>query len=228
MTPNNIAGMAALKGLQIVALTDHNTCKNCPAFFEACKKNGIIGVAGMELTTAEEIHMVCLFEQLENALAFSEEVEKKRFKIRNKPEIFGEQLIMDSEDRVIGEEEFLLINATMLDLESAVELAKHFDAVVYPAHIDKQSNGIIGILGAFPENPVFDIAELAKLSHAEDIRQENPVLTDCTFVCSSDAHYLWDIHEQENYFLLKDEPYSSDNVRKALFQKLRSPKEETV
>ena len=68
MTPNNMAGMASLKGLQIAALTDHNSSKNCPAFLAACEKNGIVGIAGMELTTSEEIHLVCLFEYLDAAL----------------------------------------------------------------------------------------------------------------------------------------------------------------
>ena len=59
-TPHNLAGMGVLAGLQIMALTDHNTCRNCPAFFEAAQELGLIPVAGMELTTAEDIHMVCL------------------------------------------------------------------------------------------------------------------------------------------------------------------------
>ncbi len=71
-TPNSIAGMGKINGLDIMALTDHNTCKNCPAFFEAAKRYGILPVAGMELTTAEEIHMVCLFESLEKAMEFDE------------------------------------------------------------------------------------------------------------------------------------------------------------
>ena len=76
MTPGNIAGMAALAGLQIVALTDHNSCRNCPAFFAAAKKYGIIPIAGMELTTAEDIHVVCLFERLDDALRFNDEVDR--------------------------------------------------------------------------------------------------------------------------------------------------------
>ena len=123
MTPNNIVNMASLKGLQIAALTDHNSSKNCPACLAACEKNGIVGIAGMELTTSEEIHLVCLFEYLDAALGFSAEVEKHRFPIKNKPHIFGEQLILDENDEKIGEEEFLLINATALDLETAVSLA---------------------------------------------------------------------------------------------------------
>ena len=68
MTPNNIAGMGVVAKLDIMALTDHNTCRNCPAFFAAAEKNGIVPVAGMELTTAEDIHLLCLFEELEAAL----------------------------------------------------------------------------------------------------------------------------------------------------------------
>ena len=97
MTPANIAGMATLAGLNIVALTDHNTTKNCPAFFKAAKQNGIIAVAGMELTTAEDIHIVCLFEKLSEALSFGEEIEKHRIRIKNRPDIFGDQLIVDED-----------------------------------------------------------------------------------------------------------------------------------
>ena len=98
MTPNNIAGMAALAGLQIVALTDHNSCRNCPAFFEAAKKAGIIPVAGMELTTAEDIHIVCLFEHLEDALRFNDAVDERRIRIPNRTDIFGDQILMNVED----------------------------------------------------------------------------------------------------------------------------------
>ena len=84
MTPNNIAGMAAIKGLSILALTDHNSAKNCPAFFDACKQQGIIAIAGMELSTAEDIHLVCLFEELDDAMRFDAEIEKHLMPIKNK------------------------------------------------------------------------------------------------------------------------------------------------
>ncbi len=92
-TPGNIAGMASLCGIDILALTDHNSCKNCPAFFEAARNFGIVPIAGMELTTAEDIHLLCLFEELEAALEFSDSVDKNRVRIKNRAEIFGEQLI---------------------------------------------------------------------------------------------------------------------------------------
>ena len=123
MTPNNIAGMAALNGLQIAALTDHNSCENCPPFLEACKRLGIIGIAGMELTTAEDIHIVCLFEELENAMAFSREIYGHILPIDNRPEIFGNQIVTDAADEPIKTEPRLLISATDLWMADAIELA---------------------------------------------------------------------------------------------------------
>ena len=94
-TPDSIAGMGELNGLNIMALTDHNSLKNCPAFFEAARRHGIVPIAGMELTTAEDIHIICLFESLDEALGFDSLIDSKRIKIKNKAEIFGEQLQFD-------------------------------------------------------------------------------------------------------------------------------------
>ena len=102
MTPANIAGMLSIAGIGLAALTDHNTCRNCPAFFKACRQYGIVPVAGMELTTSEEIHVVCLFPELETALEFGEYVHTRLMKIKNRPDIFGNQLIVDENDQVIG------------------------------------------------------------------------------------------------------------------------------
>lgn len=84
MTPNNIVGMSTLLGLNLIALTDHNTCQNCPAVEELGKANGICVLSGMELTTSEEIHVVCLFPTAEKALYFESFVSQHRMKIKNK------------------------------------------------------------------------------------------------------------------------------------------------
>ena len=112
MTPNNIVGMSTLLGLNLIALTDHNTCQNCPAVEELGKANGICVLSGMELTTSEEIHAVCLFPTAEKALNFESFVSQHRMKIKNKKEIYGEQLILNTQDEKIGEIEELLILAT--------------------------------------------------------------------------------------------------------------------
>ncbi|PKM62758.1 MAG: phosphoesterase [Firmicutes bacterium HGW-Firmicutes-21] len=222
MTPNNIAGMAALKGLQIVALTDHNSCRNCPAFFDACKKQGLIAIAGMELTTAEDIHLICLFELLETAMRFDQALSNKRINIKNRTDIFGEQIITDAEDTIVGYEQNLLPVATTLTIEAAYSLAKEYSAVVYPAHIDRRSNGIVSTLGTFPNNPPFKCAELKDSALTEHYRSLHPVLSDKKIITSSDAHYLWDISEagDANSIMLDDTPYSGDLVRKRLFEYL--------
>ena len=224
MTPNNIAGMATLKGLRIVALTDHNSCKNCPAFFEACRRQGLVAVAGMELSTAEDIHLVCLFERLEDAMAFDGAVSDHIMNIENRPEIVGNQLVLDGEDNVIGKEAKLLISATDLWMSDAVRLARSYGAHVHPAHVDREANGIISVLGDIPSDYGFDCVEFNDASSIEEIKEAYSVAKNAKHIVSSDAHYLWDINEAENFLELDDEPYSSSLVRKRLFEFLNSQK----
>lgn len=221
MTPNNIAGMGALAGLQVMALTDHNTCKNCPAFFKAAKKNGIIPIAGMELTTAEDIHMVCLFEKLENAMEFDEYIQTQRILIPNRTDIFGNQLIMDENDEVIGTDEHLLSNATMLTIEQIPDAVARFGGICYPAHIDRESNGVIATLGTFPDAPYFGCAEFHNKDKREIYTEQYPIIADKLLLVSSDAHFLWDIRDKDQYFDVDDEPYSSSLVRERIFRQLR-------
>ena len=220
-TPANIAGMATLCGLNIVALTDHNTTKNCPAFFASAKKYGIIPIAGMELTTSEDIHVVCLFEHLEDAMRFDEYVDTRRIKIENKPNIFGNQDILDENDEKIGEEKYLLINATDISIEDAQRIVAAHGGVCYPAHIDRESNGLIAILGEIPPDSEFSFYELHSSENIEEYSEKYSIAKD-RFIVSSDAHYLTDMRDKENYFVLEDEPYSSSLVRGELFKLLRS------
>ena len=220
-TPNNIAGMASLCGLNIVALTDHNTTKNCPAFFTAARRHGIIPIAGMELTTSEDIHVVCLFEELDDAMAFGEFVQTKRVLIKNRVEIFGEQTVLDGEDNPIGTEEYFLPNATEISIEDVSEHVRKYRGICYPAHIDRDSNGIIAILGTIPENSDFRLFELRDSEHRAEYAEKYG-LSESQFIISSDAHYLTNMRDKENYFDIEDEPYSSAHVRKELFKILRN------
>ena len=209
-TPNSIAGMGELNGLQIMALCDHNTCKNCPAFFEACVNHGILPVAGMELTTAEDIHAVCLFPDLESAMEFDKCVNTRRILLLNRTDIFGNQLICDSEDNVIGNDEYLLSNATDISIEEAPNLAQKFGGICFPAHIDRDSNGIIAVLGTFPETPNFTAAELHNREKLNEYTEKYS-LEGKRIIISSDAHYLWDIKEAEDFLELEeiDDPYKT-------------------
>ena len=214
MTPCNIAGMAHLNELDLVALTDHNTVDNCPAFFAACEEYGIVPVAGMELTTAEDIHLLCVFETLADALAFGEAVRPHRMKIKNRTEIFGEQPILNERDEKIGEDPFFLPAATDLDLIAANELVLAHRGVCWPAHIDRDANGLLAVLGFFPPEPEFRIAELRDGSN-RDLAEGRGIV-----VCS-DAHRLWEIGEAGGTLTLNTDAVQPDAVRKALFEKLR-------
>ncbi len=220
MTPNNIAGTAVLAGLEVVALTDHNSAKNCPAFFEAAKRNGLVPIAGMELTTAEDIHVVCLFPELGGAMEFDAYVSEHRMKVPNRVDIFGEQLITDGEDEIIGREEFFLPAASEITIDDAPDIVSSFGGICYPAHVDREANGIIATLGTFPEDSGFCNAEFYEYSKVKEYSEKYPALADKRLLVSSDAHYLWDIRDRSAFLEIDDEPYSSDRVRREIFRLL--------
>lgn len=220
MTVNNIAGMAKLNNLRAVALTDHNTCKNARAFEQVCEQYGIVSVPGMEITTAEEIHVLVYFRTVDDAERFEAEFDTYRTKVKNRTDLFGNQFILDKDDNIIGEYEYLLPVACSLSVDDVYEMACRYDAATVPAHIDKTSNGMIGILGMMPETPVFNCVEIKDMEKAEGIIKNNPILKSASVITDSDAHLLWDINENEN-FLPVSAHGSSQDVRNRIIDYLR-------
>lgn len=220
MTPCNIAGMASLKGLGIVALTDHNTCGNCPSFFSACSDFSIVPVAGAEVTTAEDIHAVTLFETLEGAMDFGSFMDSHRVLFPNDPGVFGRQLYMDASDKVVGEEEYLLINALDVSIDNINKLAKEYGGIAFPAHIDKMSNSIVSVFGMIPESD-FTAYEIADISKSDELSEKFPEIENKLHLSSSDAHYLWDINESINSLDILSDLRDHAAVRKELFSILR-------
>ena len=175
MTPANIAGMAAVKGLDVIALTDHNSCRNCPAAMYHGERYGVTVIPGMELTTQEEVHVICLFPTLKDALAFDALVYKKLMPIPNREDIFGKQQIMDQEDRVIGTVENLLINATSISFDDVFPLAAAYGGIAYPAHVDKASNSLLSNLGFVPPGSSFACAEFHDFKNLHRIQKRAPL-----------------------------------------------------
>lgn len=223
-TPNNLLGMASLSGINVMALTDHNSTKNCPAFFEAAKNYGIIPIAGMELTTSEDIHVVCLFEHLESATKFDRALDEYRMPIKNKPEIFGNQLVLDSEDNLICEEENLLIYAVGISIEDVPELVSRFGGVCYPAHIDRESNGIISVLGTFPKTPHFTAVEFNDSEKIPEYRKKYDI-SDKIILTSSDAHELSAIRDAENYLELCVDTDDEASIRRSIISIIKNGSE---
>lgn len=197
MTPGNIVGMAAIKGLDVIAVTDHNSCKNCPAVLRFAEEYGVLAVPGMEINTSEEVHAVCLFPNLEAAMAFDAYVYDRLIPFPNNEEIFGKQQLYNKEDEVYGTVPNLLINSTDISFDGLWELVRSYDGVMFPAHIDKTANSLVSNLGFVPPDSQFTTAEVKDLKKLHELKRTNPYLNGCRIISNSDAHYLEDIHEPE-------------------------------
>ncbi|WP_312643942.1 PHP domain-containing protein [Hydrogenoanaerobacterium sp.] len=198
MTPNNIVNMAVLKGLDTIALTDHNSCKNCPALWAAAQASGLKVLCGMEINTAEEIHAVCLFPTPEQAMAFDAYVYARLPDVPNDPAIFGEQRILDAQDCIIGYEPKLLINACEISIMELTGLMEQFGGICFPAHIEKTSYSITSSLGMVPPECGFTLYEVKDRRKLPQMLPLLPCSAPPLIVHNSDAHYLWEISEAEN------------------------------
>lgn len=198
MTPNNLVNMAKLLGLDVIALTDHNTSLNCEAAMKVGEEAGLLVIPGMELTTAEDIHAVCLFPTLEQALDFSRYVDENRFKVPNKAEIYGRQVIMNENDEEIGEIEHLLLPTSFIGMYDAYRKAQEFGGICYPAHIDRDSLSILSVLGEIDPYCGFRTAELADISKLPELRKQHPILDHMNIITCSDAHYLENMRDAAN------------------------------
>ncbi len=199
MTPNNIVNMAYIKGLDIISVTDHNSCRNVRAVMEAAK--GMIKVVpGMEVTTAEEVHVLCYFPDIDAAEDMSNFVHDNMQGIKNQPDIFGRQLIMDAQDKIVGEEEELLINAVKLDIYEVSAETKKRGGVFMPAHIDKSSYSVTSNLGFLPPDLYVDGLEIT----ARGLEKYGQMYAEYGILTDSDAHYLENISERESFISCKD------------------------
>ena len=188
MTPWNIVGMAKLKGLDAIAICDHNAALNLPAAIQAGQEYGVCVVPGLEVTSQEDIHLLCYFPQVEQALELGELLEKKQTKIKNKPSVFGTQRWMDENDEVAGEVERLLITACSLDIREVAQTARQLGGIMVPAHINKGANSLLPVLGFWPEEPPMPTVEIYRM------RPHSALGKLC--LISSDAHQLMDILEE--------------------------------
>ncbi|AUG56518.1 PHP domain-containing protein [Acetivibrio saccincola] len=203
MTPNNIVNMAWLKGLNIIAVTDHNSAENCLAVMNCAKEKGIVAVPGMELETREEVHLICLFKHIEDVLKLQEIVYNYLPDIKNREDIFGEQIVMDENDNVVKHVDRLLLTAANLSIEEAISCVSNLKGVVIPAHIDRDSYSIVSNLGMIPDNLDFKFLEISKKCNKNQyINGEK--YKGYKFIQSSDAHSLGDILEPVSFIDLEE------------------------
>ncbi len=191
MTPFNIAYMARLKGLDIISLTDHNAGHNLAAMADAAAACGLIFVPGVEATSREEVHVLLYFSDLNGALNLTDKLYASLPNIANRPEIFGDQIIMDAQDKPCGTLDKLLLQATPYSVEELVTMAKDMGGCAVPAHINRDSFSILSNLGFIPDG-LFGFVEVAPFLACPEINSKYHKLF------SSDAHNLGAISEPVN------------------------------
>lgn len=203
MTPQNIVRMAKLCGLDIIAVADHNSTANVAAVIKAAKQVNpdLIVVPALELTTSEDIHVLCYFYELSDAEKFSDYVQSKRLKVPLMKEMFGNQYIMDSNDNIIGEEEHLLFLSSEIDFDELPSLMNKYNGVTVPAHINKESNSIYSVFGSCKGLKL----EAVEVFGSDSINVVQKMSLNCnSIIHNSDAHSLEGINECVNFIELEE------------------------
>ncbi|MHB1452526.1 MAG: PHP domain-containing protein [Saccharofermentanales bacterium] len=195
MTPCNIVNMSRIKGLDAIAVTDHQSCSNVAAVSSYASKSGLIVIPGMELETAESIHLICLFPILENALAFEKIVRMTMPEIKNNEKIFGEQLIFNENDEIVKKEERMLLVSAGLSFQEALKQVGICGGICYPAHVDRSSYSILSVLGAIPAEYPGSHLEISRNCDEASLFADYPETAKYKLIRASDAHYLEDIFE---------------------------------
>ncbi|MCP4665783.1 MAG: PHP domain-containing protein [Deltaproteobacteria bacterium] len=188
MTPLTIARKAREKNLGIIGITDHNSAENAAAVMAAGRELGICVIPGMEVTTAEEVHIVGLFDDLAGALSMQSLVYEKLQSGENDEDLFGMQVVANALDEVESINKRLLIGATTLGLNEVVAAIHAYEGLVLAAHIDRPSYSMVGQLGFIPEGLDLDAVEISKQMTLSEARARYREYERFSFITGSDAH----------------------------------------
>lgn len=185
MEPGNVCAMAALKGLDAIAITDHNTARNLRAFSVAAARQGLVFLPGIELCTREEVHLLAYFPDVDAAEAVGARCRPLLRGQKNLPAFYGGQAVVDADGSVLDEEDALLIGALDMGLHDLTRMVRAHGGVPVPAHVVR-GNGLITMLGFVPPEEHFRTLE-APLGTLDAAGYH--------VLHSSDAHTLGDIAE---------------------------------
>jgi PHP family Zn ribbon phosphoesterase len=211
MSPRAIVQRAREAGVDILGICDHNSAENTPAALEAARGSGLHILPGIEVTSAEEVHILALFDELEPALKM-QEIVYRHLPGENDQETFGMQVVANADDEVLGFNPRLLIGATTLGVHEIVQATRSLGGMAIAAHVDRESFSLIGQLGFVPGDLALDALEISpSISHGEAARRYAPSLP---LVQSSDAHKLEKVGQCRTVFLLEE--VSVAEIRKAL------------
>jgi 3',5'-nucleoside bisphosphate phosphatase len=200
MTPNNIVNMACLKGLDIIAVSDHNSVDQVQTVMALGQQAGLLVVPAMELCTAEEIHLLCLFPDFAAADRVAGLVFAGMTVPVNRPDIFGHQWILNVEDEPLREETRMLLAASGMDVDTALRAVDEVGGVVVPAHVDRDAYSMVATLGLIPPEYGLRVVEVTAACPPCDEAERAGVVSAERPAClrNSDAHHLWAISEPEH------------------------------
>ena len=190
MAPSAIARTARECGLAGIAIADHNSARNAPAFRDCCRREGVAALFGLEVCTAEEVHALTLFDTVEQALAMTEWVYAALIKRVNQPEVFGDQPVVDAEDGVEELEWRMLGIATRRTVYEVGEHAHALGGLFVASHVDRPSFSAFSQLGVLSGDEGFDAMELSRTADESRWRERTGAMP---LVRSSDSHLLADI-----------------------------------
>ena len=195
MSPAAVVRWALERGLDVIAICDHNSAENVEAASRAAERAGLAVIGGMEITSREEVHVLGLFHE-DGLLRAAQDVVYDNLPGENDPDTFGEQLVTDEEDRVVGHNRRLLIGATELTLGEVVRTIHELGGIAIASHVDRPSFSVLSQLGFIPDGLGLDAVEVC----SEDV----PAIPEgLAMVRSSDAHRLEEIGARRTRFLLE-------------------------
>lgn len=205
MTPNNIVNMAVLNGLDLIAVTDHNSAKNLPAVFACTKGKPVVLVPGIEVESAEEVHISCFFPEVEAALDMGRLVERHLLPMKNKKEILGPQYIFNCDDEIIGEEEQMLLFSTDLPAEEVFRSARRLGGCAWFSHVDRDSYSVLSALGTLPAGLATGVVEATDSQYGREFVSSRKDLKNKEVLYSSDCHRLKDMSRGTNIISLPED-----------------------
>lgn len=180
------------KGIDILAVTDHNSTCNVAAVVKAAERTPLAVIPGVEIQTREEIHFVCLFNNLTDMDKFQFMIDRTLPNVPNNVEHFGEQFVVDSTGEFIRSEQRLLINSLALSMNEAYQEVNKLNGLMVPAHIDRKMAGLIANLVFLPEDIPFEVLEISRHISDEKARSIFPQIGTIPLLQNGDVHQLDD------------------------------------
>jgi len=213
MSPRSIVERSVEKGLDIIAICDHNYAENTEAAIRASEEYDLRVLPGLEINSSEEVHVLAIFEEAQKALHM-QEIVYCYLTGSNRPDLFGDQVVADEFDEVKDFNERMLISATQLGIHEIVERVHRLGGLCIASHVDRPSYSIISHLGFVPSDLQLDALEISRLTERESAQSKIQGINNFPIMTFSDAHCLDDIGLTYTSFLL--ELPIIDDIRMAL------------